>query len=134
MRKKGFTLIELLVVFAIIAMLIAILMPGISAIKNRLTGNTPENRIASLELLEINDNNVIGTVGKSYKIPISPSLEGGNGFEMYAKNLPKGASLEFYDGGYYIQWNPTEQIKQEVVIITAGTNIKDEVKLLMEAY
>ena len=34
----------------------------------------------------------------------------------------------------YIEWHPTEQTKREVIIITAGTNIKDEVKLLMEAY
>ncbi len=134
MKKNGFTLIELLVIIAIIAMVLGLLVPALIHVKNYATGNTPENRIESLELLEINDNNALGTVGKSYKIPIFPSLSGRESFKIYVRNLPREATLEFYDGSYYIVWKPIKQVKKEVVIITAGTNIKDEVKILMEAY
>ena len=59
-RKKGFTLIELLVVIAIIAILLSVLMPSLSMVKEQARGLTCSARIKQLTtglLLYANDYN-----------------------------------------------------------------------------
>ena len=138
MKKKGFTLIELFVIIAIIAMLLAIVMPVFKGCKNMIGEMIVTNQEISEmpEIFIISDGALwgVGDLGKAQVEPIIPSSKRIK-YKVVVKNLPVGAELKKVGEEYFIIWQPQEQISQEISIVTDIDPGKDLVKkITLEAY
>ncbi|MPM37109.1 hypothetical protein SDC9_83715 [bioreactor metagenome] len=89
-RNKQFTLIELLVVIAIIAILAAMLLPALSAARERARSATCINKLKQLGTAEF----LYSSVNKDY---IACMIDGGNGrtsnFESYPNEMSRPGNL-----------------------------------------
>lgn len=138
MKKKAFTLVELLVVIAICGLLVSLLVGSYRSHKRI----AKQPQLDDIHTYEINEGVVIGKVGQLQKIPILPSISGEGPPQIYIKNLPADAKLqtatkEQFGNSiteYYIVWEPKQQVKTEITIITTYPNLRDEKTVKMEAY
>lgn len=138
--KKGFTIIELITVVAIIALLVGILIPALSRIRQHViesSGVEKPSKIEQATTIPIKENNsCIGRVGELQKIELKLSVVSAEGYTIYVKDLPANAYLHYYESQYIILWEPEHQIKQEITVITVSGDgkLQEEVKMLIEAY
>jgi len=126
MKKKGFTLIEMLVVIAIIAMLMAILIPIFGKAVNILSGvQTEEQVMESAEIVQLKNNVVSVELDKPYKIELKPAFNGGN-VSIYLTNTPENSEIIKENGKTYLYWIPVNRNHIKTTVITASKNLKKE--------
>jgi len=103
--KKHFTLIELLVVIAIIAILAAMLLPALSAARERAR---IANCISQLKQIGL-ATNMYGMANKDY-CPIAPGVQCSNNYErnLNAINVYYRTPTMLIFGGYFSNTAPTD--------------------------
>ncbi len=93
MRKKGFTLIELLVVVAIIAMLLAILMPALSRVKKiaqRVVCGTNLKGLGTSQMVysqDFNDDMAVLNAASGDPLTVNWSLDGTTAWDNTSKSI-----------------------------------------------
>ena len=136
--RKGFTLIELLVVIAIIGILSAILLPAITAAKQRAWTSHCVNNLKQLSLAFANyttdyDGTMpfVGRADLSNKRPLNgrwPNWVGGMGSENGGWIYPSRGQLWRYTKNFNIYLCPSDKSRacsREITGIPDGLNRKD---------
>lgn len=129
MKKKGFTLIELIVVVAIIAMLLALIVPAISKVKNILSGVQTEEQA---EIIQLENNTVAVSLDVPYKIELKPAFQGaGININVYLTNTPENSEIIKENGKTYLYWIPTSRETITTTVITATPDLKKEQEITL---
>ncbi len=133
MKNKAFTLIELMVIICIIAMLLAIAVPGFKKVKDLINGvQTVEDQMAAAEIVQLTNGKVAVTLDVAYKIELKPAFNGA-GVNVYLSELPENSEIIQENGKTYLYWVPTVRKTTKTTLITAaaGTNKEQEITLMV---
>jgi prepilin-type N-terminal cleavage/methylation domain-containing protein len=131
MKKKGFTLIELMVVVAIIAMLLAILIPAMKKGIDIARGvQTEEQVMEAAEIVQLVNNVVSVEVDKPYKIELKPSFMG-DSVSIYLTNTPENSEIIKEAGKTYLYWVPVDSKMIKTTVITASKNLNKEQEITL---
>ncbi len=93
MRRCGFTLLELLVVMALIALLIALLLPAVQKVRDEATRLRDENNLKQIGLAVHHYASAFGGT-----LPPAKTTENGNDRWWFAETTPAGAIVDFSRG------------------------------------
>ena len=126
MKKKGFTLVELMVVVAIIAMILALIVPAISKVKDQINGvQTDAQVMESAEIIQLKNNIISVEIDKPYKIELKPAFQG-DGVNIYLTNTPENSEIIKENGKTYLYWVPTSRKTITTTVITVTPDLKKE--------
>ncbi len=116
MKKNGFTLIELIVIIAIIAMLLAMLVPAMKKIAGKAEEIMAEQKAV---VVVMKTDTAAVKVDILHKIELRPDFSGPK-VQVYLSNVPEGAEIIAEGSKYYLLWTPHQITMFTTTVITAA--------------